>query len=144
MACGGAHVTARASCYAHTRFCVRETLAFSHPGVTTVLALHKRLVSRRLADGRGVEALDYRSAAWACVAGVNGGSFIALLMRETAADGCAVCEYLSVYHPRGRLIAATLRFDASGQSHADTGAAAVIRELLGVERPGGFRPVYGD
>jgi hypothetical protein len=142
IACGNTVVIAHAYCYEATAACIRETLTFHRPESRAVLAPHKHMVPQLLPDGSAVEGLDYRISRWACVPGINGGRYVAVIMTRTNDTNCNTCEYLRLYHPNGRLIAATLTFDAGGTPREDRRAM----ELLGntIERPRAdvFRRAY--
>ena len=142
LACGGTIVTALAHCHGDTPLCARESLSFRRTEGGTFVAPHKRLAAQALPDGGSVQALEYRLSEWACVPGVNGGRYVAVILTRTRGGSCADCEYTRLYHPNGRLIAATLAFDANGRSRESPGARELVAEMIGRDRIP-FRPIYG-
>ena len=144
LACGNTVVIAHASCYGATRLCIRETLTFHRPESRTIVAPHKHLVPHQLQGGKIVDALDYRISKWACVTGVNGGHYVAFAMARTSDGNCRECEYVRLYHPNGRLIATTVRFDAAGRSHEDPKGMEMMRNTVDRPPPDAFRPVYAQ
>ena len=142
LACGSTLVTAQASCHHGTRVCVRETLTFQRPEGRTISAPHKHLATQSLPSGGSVEALEYHLFSWSCVAGVNGGHYLAVVMTRTAGVRCSLCNYTRLYHLRGQPIAATLTFDADGRPRETPGAADLIMKLVGKPLHS-FERVYG-
>jgi len=142
IACGNTIVIAHAFCYEPTSACVRETLTFHRPESRTILAPHKNVVPQLLPDGRTVEGLDYLISKWACLPGVNGGHYVAVIMTRANDRNCEMCEYLRLYHPNGRLIAATLTFDASGRPREDQRGMELLGNTIDRPLPDAFRPVY--
>jgi hypothetical protein len=142
LSCGGTVVTAQAWCYGASGICAREALSFRRTEGSLTVAPHKRLVHYDLPDGRRVDALDYGITGWSCVAGTNGGRYVALLFARPGGKRCGECEYFRLYHPNGRLIAATLRFDADGRPREDARAATLIGEVVGSLPAQALQPVY--
>jgi len=159
LACSNTLVTAQASCYANTLVCARETLTFHRPENRIIVASHPHSSEHPLivltpprssghpppADRnfKNVMAPDYSAFSWACVEGVNGGRYIAVVMGQTGGGNCGMCDYLRLYHPNGRLIASTLRFNAAGRPGKDEKAEALITEMIG-SGPIALRPIYGQ
>jgi hypothetical protein len=140
--CGVTIVTAHASCDGATGMCLREALTFRRAEGSLTVAPHKRVISHTLPDGKRVDALDYRINAWSCVAGVNGGEYVAVSLTRTGGGSCGDCEDLRLYHPGGGLIATTLRFDAQGRPREDVRGGELIAKMIGRLPPGALQPVY--
>ena len=142
LACGPSIITAQAFCYGDSPLCARETLTFRRMEGSTVLSPHPRTQDYPLHAGRKVAALDYRANSWACVEGANGGRYVAVVMVRAGGADCGECQYARLYHPNGRAIAATLRFDTAGRPSGDAKAVAVMREVLGRPWPEGLKLVH--
>ena len=142
LACGPAIVLANAQCYGNTPLCLRETLTFRRLEGSTTLAPHVHTHSYPAPSGGTLAALDYRATSWTCTPGKNGGSYVAVLMVRTGGADCGECQYLRLYHPGGNLIAATLKFDASGRATGDEKGALLVQKVLGRPWPEGLKVIY--
>ena len=142
LACGTVVVSANAVCYGATPLCLRETLTFRRLEGTTTLAPHVQTRSYPAPSGGTVTALDYRATSWTCTQGKDGGSYVAVLLVHASGADCGDCQYLRLYHPSGNLIAATLRFDASGRATGDVKGATLVQKVLGRAWPEGLKVIY--
>lgn len=139
--CGQAQITARAECHGKTAYCQTETLTFSRTNSRSIAPLHRNYALHEL-SGRKVKALDYHAAAWACVPGKSGGSYLVVLMRRTGGGNCSECEYSRLYDLNGRLIAADLGFDARGLALDNKPGRDMMYAVLGSPGPHVFIDVY--
>jgi hypothetical protein len=141
LECGTTQIRARAQCYAGSDLCVSETLSFARAQGRAIVGLHAHRAAQAHAGGR-VEALDYSASAWTCAAGKTGGGYLIVLMRRSARQECADCEYARLYDLNGRLITAELKFDENGAARGNEKGRALMQSLLSDLAARAYRPVY--
>lgn len=142
MQCGKAQVRALAECYENTALCVSETLTFVRNGRRAVVGMHQHYDTYELDDKLKVKALDYHASSWACVPGKDGGHYLSVVMDATRDAHCTECSFVKLYDPGGRLVAASVGFDARGRPHDNAEGASLIRRLTAPPAPRAFAAIY--
>lgn len=142
MQCGKAQVRALAECYENTAFCVSETLTFVRSGRRAVVGMHQHYDTYELDGKLKVKALDYHASSWACVPGKDGGHYVSVVMDATRDGQCTECSFVKLYDPGGRVVAASVKFDAGGRPHDNAEGASLIRRLTAPPAPRAFAAIY--
>jgi hypothetical protein len=143
LECGKAQVRALAECYENTDFCISETLTFVRSGRRAIVGVHQHFESFALGKLK-VQALDYHASSWACLPGKNGGHYVLVVVDHTGGtDNCGnECSFVQLYDPGGRLVAASMKFDARGRPRDNAAGTTLIRQLTGQPAPRAFAAIY--
>ena len=139
MDCGKTQVRALAECYENTGLCISETLSFARSGRRTIVGMHQHFETYDL-HKRKVKVLDYHASSWACLTGKDGGRYLSVVMDHSGA--CSDCTFVQLYDPNGRLVAASVKFDAHGKPRENAEGTSLMRRLTGPPAPRAFASIY--
>ena len=142
MECGKTQVRALAECYVSTELCISETLTFSRGGRRAIVGMHQHYETYDLRKLK-VQALDYHASSWACLPGKNGGHYLLVVMDHAARGNCgSECSFIQAYDATGRLLAASVKFDARGRPRDNAAGVTLVRQLTGLPAPNAFAAIY--
>lgn len=142
MDCGKAQVRALAECYENTELCISETLTFVRNGRRSIVGVHQHFETYEHHKLK-VQALDHHASSWTCLPGRNGGHYLLVVVDPAARGACGGdCGFIQIYEPSGRLLAASVKFDARGRPRDNAAGTALMRSLTGSPAPNAFAAIY--
>lgn len=141
LECGRTHVRALAECYAGTSHCISETLSFQRGDRRVRVGLHARYEPRDIRKVP-VQALDYHAAAWTCVAGAAGETYVLVSLARATGTACPECAYQRLFDLNGRLVASTVTFDSRGEARPNDSGRAAIERVVRNSEPRDATAIY--